>query len=149
MGIADNWIEPAGQVQVQFRFAHFWGKPWRRRFLGEPFRFRFGRPGRDEMQYFRPGPKLQRTMRARNILGHFWTNIEPKSAKITKMASHYLFIFVEKTNNRLPRSTWVVCWTRTAGGSLGCGHNRCLVCSQSCLRRFLSSKQPMCFGVGD
>ena len=42
-----------------------------------------------------------------------------------------------------------LCWTKTAVGSFGCGHNRCLVCSQGCRRRCLSSKQPMCFGVGD
>ena len=46
-------------------------------------------------------------MRARNILGHFWTKIDPKSTKIVKVACHFFtgcVFFVKKRTIAYPEA---------------------------------------------
>ena len=66
---------------------------------------------RRETPHFEPDPKLPQTLRPRNMLGHLWVKIDPKSTKHAKAACHFFqdTYFFRKKKLRHPRSTWVAC----------------------------------------
>ena len=67
--------------------------------------------------HFGPGPKLPRKMQARNMLGHFWVNIEPTS---TKMPRWHVTFFQDvhfsgkKRNCATPEAHGLLAWLALA-----------------------------------